>query len=129
MRYAFFEEFKSGPKVLFWGQPADMPQLAALLRRASSTSGAFRFKDEPNFHSADGSEITLMCGNHPDGMYRTSPASFQWRMTPDAAVDFADLVEVLANGEHGHQYLDGWRESARAITVMVSAGEYPDDLI
>lgn len=33
LRYAFFPDFKSGPKLLLWGDNADMAALSAFLRQ------------------------------------------------------------------------------------------------
>lgn len=51
----------------------------------------------------------------------------EWTLRPQSADDFAELVDVLAApGKSGHQYLTcGVTDE---ITVMVSHGEYPENL-
>ena len=128
LRYAFFKEFNLGPKVLLWGDSQDMSNLSNLLRLASQQGGQFRFGELNSFHSADGCIITLVCGEHPNGMARISSSEneFRWAMDAEFAEECAEKIDVLGHSVAGHQYLEDFR--GVGITVMVSTGEYPDDL-
>jgi hypothetical protein len=114
LRYAFFDDFKGGPKMLFWGQAAGMPVLAPVLRRASGRPGTFPIMNDAGFHSVDGSRVTIVSGRDESGLRRRSGTAFDWRMTSETAHDFAELVDGLAGADHGHRYLEHHRNPAGA---------------
>lgn len=68
-----------------------------------------------------------MRANRRDGGIRLNHEGLEWTLRPQSADDFAEMVGVLASsGNPGHQYLNcGVTDE---ITVMVSYGEYPEDL-
>jgi hypothetical protein len=128
LRYAYFADFKSGPKLLFWGEGKDMERLTAFLRETA------RGKEPPPFsqlswsRSVDGSDVAIVIGEGATGLQRRSgELDFVWRLDRETADDFSQKVGALARvGPSGHQYLECGVKGE--ITVMVSRSEYPPDL-
>jgi hypothetical protein len=122
LRSAYFTDLKGGPTVLFWGDESGMRELRNFLRgpRAASNTLAFRTLCSP----VDGKEITIIAVSDAGhaGM-RLVRNELEWRLQPELAEDFADMVDVLTSSVSGHQYLDA---RGNDITVMVSIGEYPE---
>jgi hypothetical protein len=58
---------------------------------------------------------------------RVSEKLFQWELNGAASEQFADMVDALGPSP-GHHYLEPWTVAAGEPTVMVSCGEYPEDL-
>ena len=124
LRSAYFDDFKDGPKVLFWGDGTAMRKLADLLRAGSI--GKERLSLDSFSDAVDRKSIVIepasrSFGMQPQGEY------FRWRLDSETMLEFAELVDVLAeSNEPGHQYLEcGVKEE---ITVMVARDEYPPDL-
>jgi len=129
LRFAFFKNFKSGPKILFWGGREDISELSKVLREHSAAEREFNLNEDGRFLSADGSQIILENGNRTMGMQRESNADsrFKWVLDPEGMEEIAEKLDELNRAGAGHQYLEGWR--AGEIPVMVSIGEYPEDLV
>jgi hypothetical protein len=129
--YAFFADFKGGPTLLLWGDNADMPKLSEFLRRHARAPRQINF-DELDFCSAAGQTVVVAPKEGSSGGVRRvvgDESAFEWELSASEARKFADMVDVLATpSRRGHQYLD-YPNSPQGITVMVSCGEYPADLI
>jgi hypothetical protein len=131
LRYAFISDFSSGPTLLMWGDKSGMTALSRFLREMATAPREVEFS-ELGFCAASGDRVLVSPGNGPyTALKRTlgDQRVFRWEINKSQADWYAELVEVLAASEHGHQYLDPDRPSTGAITVAVSIGEYPDDLI
>ena len=131
LRYAFFTDFKGGPKLLLWGDSAGILSLSSFLQRMAAAPCETRFSDL-GFSAAAGEDVIVVPQTDSVGGVRTvrgSESTFHWELDAVHAARFAEMVEVLsAPSCRGHQYLEHFG-SADEITVMVSCGEYPDDLI
>ena len=131
LRYAFLPDFNSGPKLLLWGDNADMLTLSAFLRQMAMTPREVRLS-EVGFCSAAGDTVIVMSQKGSHGgvtRVRGEEKAFRWELDASSAEWFAELIDVLAEpSRRGHQYLEHLRSSSD-IVVMASCGEYPDDLI
>jgi hypothetical protein len=124
LRSAYFPVFKWGPKVLFWGDAEAKRQLAGILEIAATQAGPHPLDWLCEF--VDGKPIVLQVKDQAVGM-TASQEGFAWIVSSEQAVDFASMINVLAESNTpGHQYLECG--TTREISVMVSRGEYPDDL-
>lgn len=126
LRSAYSPTLNGGPTVLLWGDAAGLSALSDFLRKMLIACGAVALGGfcEP----ADGRTITVkMRANRRDTGMRLSHEDLEWTLRPQVADDFAELVGALAaSGKSGHQYLTcGVTDE---ITVMVSHGEYPENL-
>jgi hypothetical protein len=126
LRSAYSPTLNGDPTVLLWGDAAGLNALSDFLRKMLIACGAVTLGDfcEP----ADGRTITVkMRANRRDTGMRLSHEDLEWTLRPQSADDFAAIIEDLAaSGKPGHQYLTcGVTDE---ITVMVSHGEYPENL-
>jgi hypothetical protein len=131
LRYAFFADFNSGPKLLLWGDNSDMLTLSAFFRQMAAAPREVPF-NEVGFCSAAGDIVIVV---PQEGSYggvtrvRGQEKAFRWELDASSAERFAELIDVLAvPSARGHQYLEHLRSSGD-IVVMASCGEYPEDLI
>jgi hypothetical protein len=125
LRSAYFE-FSTSPTVLFWGDVAGMRALSDFLRKMLVAPRAMTLGEFCD--AVDGRTITArMRANRRDTGMRLNHQSLEWTLRPQSADDFAALIDALAaSGKSGHQYLTcGVTDE---ITVMVSHGEYPENL-
>lgn len=126
LRSAYFARFDGGPKVLLWGDSSGMHALGDFLR---GTLAVPRITALGEFCEAvDGKTIAVrMRASRRDTGMRLNGEGLEWTLRPQSADDFAVLVDALASSaKSGHQYLAcGVTDE---ITVMVSHGEYPEDL-
>jgi hypothetical protein len=121
LRSAYFQDFKGGPKILFWGDASSMRELAKLLNASSVGSGPLVLNSF--VEAVDGKTITIRAVTKPSGM-QISGNDFQWALDPETMTEFAELVDALAESTRpGHQYLTCGVDDE--ITVMASCGEYP----
>ena len=129
LRYAYFQTFKGGPTLLIWGAPGDLARLYEVLVQRADGEGPEVFADIAGSHSADGSSILLETVGESEGLRRdeVEPDVFHWRMERDGWFEFAEWIEPLAHQPSGHQYLRCHADDD--IVVLVSSGEYPDDLM
>jgi len=126
LRSAYSPTLNGRPIVLLWGDAAGLNVLSDFLRKTLIAPGAMTLSDF--CESVDGRTITVrMRANRRDTGMRLSHEDLEWTLRPQAADDFAELVSTLAaSGKSGHQYLTcGVTDE---ITVMVSHGEYPENL-
>ena len=129
LRYAFFDDFKGRDRLLLWGDQGDMRALTDFLRQFAESPKEVRF-DQLGFYAVAGEIVTVVprakSGGH---LKRVSPGNkaFRWELDQTASERFADLVDPLTT-RPGHQYLEPWMVVAGEPTVMVSCGEYPEDL-
>jgi hypothetical protein len=127
LRYAFISDFSSGPTLLMWGDKSGMTALSRFLREMATIPREVEFS-ELGFCAASGDRVFVSPYEGRYGALRKTPGDqriLRWELDKSDAAWFAELVDVLAASEHGHQYL----ETYRGITVTVSIGEYPDDLL
>jgi hypothetical protein len=131
LRYAFFPDFKSGPKLLLWGDNADMLTLSAFLRQMAEAPREVALS-EVGFCAAAGDAIIVMPQKRSGGgvaRIQGEEKAFRWELDASSAQQFAELIDVLAEpSSRGHQYLEHWWSNSD-IVVMASCGEYPDDLV
>ncbi|MGB7693336.1 MAG: hypothetical protein WBM12_10730 [Pseudolabrys sp.] len=126
LRSTYTATLNGGPKVLLWGDAAGMRALSDFLRKMLIVPRAMTLGEF--CEAVDGKTITVrMRANRRDTGMRLNHEGLEWTLRPQSAADFAALVEALAaSGKSGHQYLTcGVTDE---ITVMVSHGEYPEDL-
>jgi hypothetical protein len=131
LRYAFIAKFKGGPKLPLWGDKDDMGKLGGFLRTMAAAPREVQFS-KLGFCAPAGDHVIVSPQRGSVGGLKRIPGeqkSFRWELDPSDALQFAELVDVLAASSHGHQYLEPLRASRGEITVMVSSGEYPDGLI
>jgi hypothetical protein len=103
-----------------------MRAFSDFLRKTLTTSSAMTLSEF--CEHVDGKTISVqMRANRRDTGMRLDHEGLEWTLRPQSADDFAELVDVLAApGKSGHQYLTcGVTDE---ITVMVSHGEYPENL-
>ncbi len=131
LRYAFFLDFKSGPKLLLWGDNADMLTLSAFLRQMAVAPREVGLS-EMGFCSAAGDTVIVVPQKGGRGgvtRVHGEEKSFRWELDASTAEWFAELIDVLAKPSCcGHQYLESLQSNSD-IVFMASCGEYPDDLI
>ncbi len=126
LQSAYSTKFNGGPTVLLWGDAAGMRALSDLLREMLVVPSVMTLSEF--CEAVDGRTITVrMRANRRDTGMRLNHQGLEWTLRPQSVDDFAALVEALAaSGKSGHQYLTcGVTDE---ITVMVSQGEYPEDL-
>jgi hypothetical protein len=131
LRYAFFADFKGGPKLLMWGDQSGMTALSRFLRESATAPRELEFA-ELGFCAASGDRVMVLPYKGPYSTLRKTSGDhriFLWELDKSQAGRFAELVDVLAISALGHQYLEADSPTPGAVTVMVSIGEYPDDLI
>lgn len=131
LRYGYFHTFKSGPKLLIWGEADDMQRLYEALSQMAAGEGPAALADIPDCIAADNSTVLLetvgeAAGIEPDD---TEPDVFHWRVDEEGWYAFQEQVETLTRctpAKPGHQHLQCLADGE--IVVMVSCGEYPADL-
>lgn len=129
LRYAFFPDFQSGPKLLVWGGRDDMARLYEALAQVASGDGPPTFNDIPGCRSVDGTSVAFEIVGEAEGVLRdpVEPDLFHWRADQETWCWFQELVEPLMHGSNpAHQVLEC--QAGGDIVVLVSRGEYPDDL-
>jgi hypothetical protein len=124
LRSAYFADWKGAATVLLWGDATGMRDLRDFLRRAWTTPNVptlDRFCE-----AVDGRMIAVRAvPDERDTGMRLARDGLEWRLQPDLAEDFAEMIDVLASSVSGHQYLE---TRGSDITVEVSIGEYPETL-
>ncbi|HUO97870.1 MAG TPA: hypothetical protein VMU01_04345 [Rhizomicrobium sp.] len=131
LRHAFFAEFKSGPKFVIWGDGEDMTRLMEALAAASNGAPNRPLSDIPDSLSVDGSALVMETVAEDVGLWRDrrDPDLYHWQVNEESWLMFAEQVESLtrcSTKRQGHQYLDCLGDDE--IAVLVSCGEYPDDM-
>ena len=131
LRYGYFHAFKSGPKLLIWGEVADMARLFEALSQMAAGEGPAALTDIADCLSADGSTVLLETVGEAAGIERDEdePDVFHWRVDEEGWYAFQEQVETLTRctaAKPGHQHLQCLADGE--IAVMVSCGEYPADL-
>jgi hypothetical protein len=129
LRYAFFPDFKSGPKLLLWGDNADMLTLSAFFRQMAVAPREFDLSEVGFCPAAGDTVIVVPQEGESGGVTRVTGKEkvFQWKLDAASAERFAGLVDVLS-ARIGHQYLEHLRSSGE-IVVMAYGGEYPHHLV
>jgi hypothetical protein len=127
LRHAYFPDFESGPKLVIWGDADDMRGLTETFAAAAEEPSLFSLCDL----SVDGTRIVLETAEKPTGLRRDTrdTSVFHWQADQDGWYAFAEQVETLtvcSPARPAHQYLECLADGE--IIVMVSCGEYPDDL-
>ncbi|MBR1277918.1 hypothetical protein [Bradyrhizobium sp. AUGA SZCCT0283] len=124
LRSAYFADWKGGAIVLLWGDATGMRDLRDFLRLTWAAPNAptlDRFCE-----AVDGRMIAVRAvSDQRDTGMRLARDGLEWRLQPDLAEDFAEMVDVLASSVSGHQYLE---TRGSDISVEVSIGEYPETL-
>lgn len=124
LQSAYFDNFKGGPSVLIWGDAAGLRNLIDVLRMSATGSAPL----SQFCQAVDGREIVLERIPESSSM-RSTDRGFEWGVSPKDATRFGNLIDALASsGRAGHQYLEPEFCNADALAVIVSMGEYPDDL-
>jgi hypothetical protein len=127
LRHAYFPDFESGPKLVIWGDADGMRGLMEVFNTAANEPSLFSLCDL----SVDGSRIVLETVENPTGMRRDPSDSntFRWQADQEGWYAFAEQVETLTRcspARPDHQLLECLADGE--IIVMVSCGEYPDEL-
>ncbi|MBV9970156.1 MAG: hypothetical protein JO228_09245 [Xanthobacteraceae bacterium] len=110
-----------------WGDTEGMNALCKFFREMATAPREVEFT-ELGFCAAAGDRVIVSPYKGRYGALRKTPGDqpiFRWDLDKSDAEWFGELVDVLAASGRGHQYL----ETFRGITVTVSIGEYPDDLL
>ena len=124
LRSAYFQDFKDGPKVLFWGDTKAMRDLAGLLNASSVGTEPLALG---SFSDAVDRKTIVILPTSPTVGMRFRDSRFEWCLDPETMIDFSDKLNVLAeSNKPGHQYLECGVKGE--IVVMASCGEYPADL-
>jgi hypothetical protein len=128
LRYGYFHDLKSGPKLLIWGGPDDMARLYEALSQVAASEGPQALTDITDCVAADCSIVLLETVGEAAGIERDEVEDdvFHWRIDEEGWYEFQQLVEPLTRGAPGHQALQC--HAGGDIDVLVSVGEYPDDL-
>ena len=131
LRHAYFSDFSTGPKYLFWGDAEDMSRLMEAFAAASNGAPKRSLSDIPDSLSVDGSAVIIETVPRDIGLWRDErdPNLYHWQVDGETWLMFADLVEPLTRcspRRPGHQYLDCLGDNE--ITVMVSCGEFSENL-
>jgi hypothetical protein len=103
--------------------------LADLLRSIPS-AGTDSSLADLGCHGQTGETVFVnFCEVGAQGMKRVEGkgGTFLWELDRDHANLFAEMVEVLASSDHGHQYLECG--TSDEIAVNVSCCEYPDGFL
>src|SRR5262245_46306846 len=126
LRSAYSATFNGGPTVLLWGDTAGLHALSDLLRKMLVVPNAMTLAEF--CEAVDGKTVTVrMRANRPDTGMRLNHEGLEWTLRPQSADEFAELIDALATpGKSGHQYFTCGGPDE--ITVMVSHGEYPENL-
>lgn len=129
LRYGYFSNLNTGPKLLIWGGPDDMARLYEVLCLLAQGEGPATLTDLVGCIPADGTTVLFETVGEPEGITRdeVEPEVFHWRMDAEGWFDFQALIEPLTHRDgRGHQYLES--RAGEDIVVMVSCDEYPADL-
>lgn len=118
------------PMVLMLGEAEDFRALAGVLRYFARDPIDTRI-DRLAFCLPGGTALTVALAHDTQGVTRhpADPDAWLWRLDPDRAADFADLVESLSAGHRlaGSEMLEcGIGDE---IPVKISRGEYTDDFL
>jgi hypothetical protein len=131
LRYGYFHDFASGPKILVWGGPDDMARFFEALSLVAAGEGPQAFTDIAGCQPVDGTTVQFETVGEAEGIERdpVEPDLFHWRADVETWVWFQELVEPLmhcSSAKPGHQILEC--VVGGDIAVLVSCCEYPDDL-
>jgi hypothetical protein len=128
LRYAYFQTIKGAPTLLIWGSSDAVARLYEALVQRADGEGPDVLTDIAGCRSVDGSSVLFETVGESEGLLRdeVEPEAYRWRMDRDGWYEFAEQVEPLTHGSPGHQYLRSHADDD--IVVLVSSGEYPDDL-
>jgi hypothetical protein len=131
LRYAYFHDLNTGPKLLIWGGADDMARLYEALSQVADGAGPASLTDISGCVSADGSTVLLETVGEAEGIVRdeVEPDVFHWRVDEEGWYAFQEQVEPLTRcspAKPGHQYLQCLADGE--IVVTVACCEYSDDL-
>jgi hypothetical protein len=96
LRYAFFPDFKSGPKLLLWGDNADMLSLSAFLRQMAVAPREVRLS-EVGFCLAAGDIVIIAPQKGAAGgvtRVHGEEKAFRWELDASSAEWFAELIDA-----------------------------------
>jgi hypothetical protein len=124
LRSGYFEDWKGGPTVLFWGDAAGIRELRDFLRSACGAPNALTL--DRLCEAVDRRAITVRAASDPrDTGMRFARGGLEWRLHRGLAEEYAEKIHVLASSSSGHQYLDA---PGGQIAVEVSIGEYSETI-
>ncbi len=129
MRFSFLpSDFH--PMVLFLGEAPAMRHFAGVLRRFANEPVDLDFESSELLFTADNTRIRLTNSAERSGMHRIpgTARSFVWNLEPWQAVEFADMIEELADPDckSGSAMLEA---AHGEIKVKASLGEYTEDFL
>lgn len=120
----FFKKFKGSDKLLFSGNQNGIKVLRDIFQECAKKGPAnIKLHEFPLFIS--NVELTLRSTKAATGMKKVNDQKFEWNLDPERMTTFAEVLEGLG-AKPAHEYLDCG--SMDDVQVMVSSGEYPDDL-
>lgn len=118
------------PMVLMLGEAEDFRALAGVLRYFARDPIDTRI-DRLAFCQNGAARLTVALADTVPGIapHPTDPDGWLWRLDPDRAQGFADLIEGLAHPSRvaGSEFLACGTEEE--IPVKVSRGEYTEDFL
>lgn len=133
LQIGIFETFKGNATttLLFWGDNVGLTELSATFRELSKVGRDAAFillHKQPWIRAVGGAEICLRRGAVHLGQIDFDNHVIDWRCSAAQLEDFADMLNLLAAPSIpiGHQYLDVGAGSP--IQIIVSKGEYPEDM-
>jgi hypothetical protein len=134
LRFGVFDEFKGGRTLLLWGGRDAIAALRTVFRElAGGTSRATALHETGWAEGVRSTRLFLgLAESNAEQALQLSQTngatSVTWNGTSSEFGGYADLIAPLLDPEctSGHQYLEANRNCA--FRIMVSKGEYPDDL-
>jgi hypothetical protein len=135
LRFGVFDEFKGRRTLLFWGNASGIAALQTIFREFGE--GARRIAALHEMEWAEGVDraqlfvelVPSKWGRTVELIRTAERTAIKWTGTPDEFSDYVDLLAPLIEPScvSGHQYLDALHRHS-PIQIMVSKGEYPEDL-
>lgn len=126
VRIGYFEDFKSSNTLLLEADAEGLRALAETFRLvAAGTLDGVTLHHLPFAEAHHGVQLTARRSTHDRGTRRADAGSvFLWERTGDGWQDAAEKLDMLAQYEEGHHYLDANEDE---VVVQVSIGEYGDE--
>ena len=135
LRFGVFNEFKGARTLLFWGDASGIAALQTIFREFGEGARRSAALHEMEWaEGVDGTHLNVALapskwGRTVELIQTAERAAINWIGTPDEFSDYVDLLAPLIDPSclGGHQYLDALHLHS-TIQIMVSKGEYPEDL-
>ncbi len=134
LRFGVFDDFKGARTLLLWGDASGLAALQSVLRELADGARGTTALHETGWAEGVGGihlflDLARSKWERRDELTEAADgATVKWSGTRDEFETYVDLIAPLisSSNPNGHQYLDSNRNSD--LQIMVSRGEYPDDL-